>query len=108
MSRGDIILVPFPFTDLSGHKVRPALVLHDERRSEDCIIVFISSLKQKRAGVFDLPVKSSPLNGLKVDSVVKINKIAALQKRIALGKLGALEKSSIATVEKKLRSLFQI
>ncbi|PIP55429.1 MAG: hypothetical protein COX06_03325 [Candidatus Zambryskibacteria bacterium CG22_combo_CG10-13_8_21_14_all_42_17] len=106
MSKGDIILVPFPFTDLSGQKVRPALVLHVEEKGEDCIVAFLSSAKSKRTTYFDLSVVSSNRNGLKVNSVVKINKIATLQKKIALGQLGRMEPNYIIQINKKLKRLF--
>ncbi len=108
MSKGDVILVPFPFTDLSGQKVRPALILHDNSEGEDCIVVFISSIKQKKIFTFDVKVTLSKQNGLKVDSVIKVNKIATLQKNIVLGKLGTVESGFMADVGKKLRQLFQI
>ncbi len=42
MKRGTIILTPFPFTDLHGSKVRPALIIsNDKRKGEDLIITFI-------------------------------------------------------------------
>lgn len=108
MSKGDIILVPFPFTDLSGHKVRPALVLYDSKAGEDCVLTFISSLKQKRLGVFEVSVSASTRNGLKVDSVVRLEKIATLQKKIMLGKLGTLENPLLAKVNLKLKNLFAL
>jgi len=39
--KGKIVLVPFPFTDLTAAKLRPALVIHESER--DVIIAFISS-----------------------------------------------------------------
>ena len=39
LSRGDVVLVPFPFTDLSGGKVRPALVVN--ALGEDLLVAFI-------------------------------------------------------------------
>jgi len=42
MKKGDIILVPFPFTDLSGSKNRPALVIADSEL--DVTVAFISTI----------------------------------------------------------------
>ena len=45
MKRGTIILTPFPFTDLTKNKVRPALVVSSNKRNDnDVIIAFISSV----------------------------------------------------------------
>ena len=108
MHKGAIILTPFPFTDLSGQKVRPALVLHNQNTGEDCIVAFISSVTRGKTGSYDVPAVPSEHNGLKADSVIKVNKIATLQKKIALGELGILEQSILTEVDKKLKTLFKI
>lgn len=107
MRRGTIVLVPFPFTDLSGHKVRPALILSDSRKGEDCIVAFISSnLKEKESvSVLIAPTHS---NGLKNHSLVVIDKLATLQKKVVLGELGRLESFYLKEVTKKLKVLFRL
>src|SRR3989338_4407879 len=105
MSKGDIILIPFLFTDLSGQKVRPALVLYAEKKSGDCVVAFLSSMRPRRISFFDLPVISSNRNGLKIQSLVKVNKIATLEKKLFLGQLGKLESSYMTQVDNKLRRL---
>ena len=45
-SQGDVVLVPFPFTDLSAIKQRPALVLPPDRSNEvrpDLVVAAITS-----------------------------------------------------------------
>ena len=106
MRKGLVVLVPFPFTDLSGQKVRPALVLHVSK-GEDCIVAFISSAKGRK-GSFDIKMKATILNGLKVDSVLKVDKLATLQRKIVLGELGTAEKHIIASADASLRKLFKL
>ena len=46
VKRGSVVLIRYPFTDLSGAKVRPALVLNPDDllpRLEDVLCLFISS-----------------------------------------------------------------
>jgi mRNA interferase MazF len=107
MLKGKIILIPFPFTNLSGSKVRPAVILSNYKKGEDCLVAFISSLGVKRSE-FDISVKPSSKNGLKTDSVIKADKIATLEKKIILGEIGVLEREYVVKVDEKLKKLFSL
>lgn len=108
MSKGTIVLVPFPFTDLSGNKVRPCVVLYEQKNGEDCIVAFISSVKHPRLGVYELNLKATEANGLKKDSILKLDKLATLQKKIVLGELGTLEPVLVKEMNVKLKKLFAL
>ncbi len=107
MFKGDIVLIPFPFTDMSGQKVRPAIVLYSQDKGEDCIVAFISSKKEKKLGQFDISIKMSQINGLKINSVIRVSKLATLQKKIILGKFGVLELPYLKMIMEKLKLLFK-
>jgi len=111
--RGVIILVPFPFTDLSSVKLRPALVISNPGLSrQDVIVVFISSVRSGRRMSTDLIVtrnsKDFSQTGLKTDSVVKCNKIATLDKQIVLGEIGFLPTYLMAKVEQRLKRVLDL
>jgi mRNA interferase MazF len=84
---GSVVLARFPFTDLSGDKRRPALVVsRDNDRRSDLVVCFITSVP--RAGPDMAPIIASADTGLKVPSVVRFDKIATLDRSIITGKLG--------------------
>ena len=84
---GAVVLARFPFTDLSGDKRRPALVVsRDNDRRADVVVCFITSVP--RSGPDAAPIAPAPGTGLKVLSVVRFDKIATLDKSVVTGKLG--------------------
>jgi len=105
MKKGDIILVPFPFTDLSGSKLRPALVLTDE--GDDVIAAFISTILKEKFNS-DFLVKKSGKNSLKKDSLLKLNKLATLSHDLIKGKIGELSTEELKEIDKKLLELFNL
>jgi mRNA interferase MazF len=84
---GSIVLTRFPFTDLSGDKRRPALVVsRDNDRRFDVIVCFITSVP--RMGPDMAALAALPGTGLKVPSVVRFDKITTLDRSIITGRLG--------------------
>ena len=90
--RGDIVLVPFPFTDLSRQKARPAVVISPQsfnKRLQDVILVAISSQIPRTSDEFELIIeKDTPEfapTGLRVSSVIKTAKLVTMNQ--SLGKL---------------------
>ena len=90
--KGKIVLVHFPFTDLSATKLRPALVIH--AGTEDVIVAFISSRVPPRSAESDLLIAEEnpafPETGLKVASVVRFDKIATLSRDLLEGEIGEI------------------
>ena len=91
LKRGDIVLVPFPFTDLSKEKVRPAVVISVEN-DIDVSVAFISSMIPQESTATDFVLSESnpdfSVAGLKRSSVFKMNKVITLERSKILRRLG--------------------
>lgn len=96
MKKGDLVFVDFPFTDLSGKKKRPALVLAFD--AVDVTLAFITT-KLFQAQPPDVMLTPSAQNGLKLPSVIRTSKFATLKLTLIQGKLGELTPAEIAAVD---------
>jgi mRNA interferase MazF len=105
MQKGDIVLIAFPFTDLSGSKLRPAIVLI--KSSLDLTVCFISSQIQWQEDS-DILIEPSPLNGLKYKSLIRTSKIATIDKSLAKGLLGQLNSDEMDSLDFNLIQLLQL
>ena len=92
---GAIVLARFPFTDPSGSKRRPPLVVsRDNERRSDVVVCFITSVL--RSGPDMASIDASDKTGLKVPSVVRFDKLATLEKGVISGKLGSASPAWLA------------
>ena len=108
MTRGEIVLVPFPFTDLTAMKQRPAVVVSRSGASgRDVILAFVTSdLRYRRAPAALLIDSSHPeftRTGLKTPSVVRLDKLVTLEQSLVLGLMGELPGDLVADVDARLR-----
>ncbi|HEY0834173.1 MAG TPA: type II toxin-antitoxin system PemK/MazF family toxin [Azospirillum sp.] len=89
---GSIVFTRFPFTDLTGGKLRPALVVSRENdRRADVVLAFVTSNTSIASSPDARPIAPTEANGLKVPSVVRFDKLVTLEKRVVSGRLGQAE-----------------
>lgn len=105
MAKSDIVLITFPFTDLSGSKLRPAVVLVDT--PTDITVCFITTqIGWKEAT--DILLQPSLSNGLRKTSLIRTSKIATLDRGLAKGLLGGLSDEETSELNRKLKILLQL
>ena len=102
MPKGDIVLIPFPFTDLNGNKLRPALILIET--GLDLTVSFITTQLQWQEST-DILLNPDNYNGIKKSSIIRLSKIATIDRSLALGKIGNINPNSLPELNKKLKVL---
>ncbi len=105
MTKGDIVLITFPFTDLTGQKLRPAIVLANTNL--DITVCFITTQIQQQENT-DIELIPTSINGIRKQSIVRTSKIATLDKKLAKGLLGRLTMNEISELNSKLKKLLDL
>ena len=108
--KGKIVLVPFPFTDLTSKKLRPALVLYEGKN--DIIVAFISSKIPSEPSKTDIVIekknKEFPNTGLKVPSVIRLDKVATILKDLIVGEIGYVGTDLKKEINYKIAEVYKI
>jgi len=96
MKTGDVILIPFPFADFKTTKVRPAVVITETAdRYKDLVISAISSVVPDSLNKNEILVNPSKTNNLRVQSVIKVDRIVTLKQEEKIANLGKLSSSEL-------------
>jgi len=105
MPKGDIVLIPFPFTNLAGTKLRPALILIEN--TLDVTVSFITTQLQWLEPT-DILLQPQLKNGIKKPSLVRLSKIATVDKSLIVGTIGSINQAQLTEVNHNLKILLQI
>lgn len=106
--RGDVVLIPFPYTDLSATKTRPALIVssaaYNSHRS-DVLLAYVSSQVNKADAVLDYLLQDWSSAALPKPSFVR-PKIAAIEASLIVRVIGQISIRDMNEVESRLRIAF--
>jgi len=106
-SFGDVVLVPFPFTDQTAAKKRPAIIVSSEayhRDRRDVILVAVTSQARPGSGFGESPVEGWKDAGLLKPSVVKPI-LATVDRDLIVRKLGTLRDDDRRAVQRTLSAI---
>lgn len=102
--RGDVVLVPMDFTDRSGSKLRPAVVVSGEdynRSTPDVLVASVTGNLRAIPHPGDHPVAKWETAGLLRPSLAQ-TKLATVEASIIRRKLGELDRSDLAALSRGL------
>ena len=107
IAEGQIVLFRFTQTDQTGGKFRPALVIRQlPGQYDDWLICMVSSQFHQQIPDFDEVISLNDSDfqdsGLKSPSLIRISRLAVVEGRILLGKLGQIDIKRLSRIKEKL------
>jgi mRNA interferase MazF len=111
MTRGKVVLIPFPFDDMTATKVRPVVCLTEPLGEHRHVVVaFMTSRAPTERMASDLLINpDEPAmkgTGLRVVSTLRLHRLLTISTSLISRELGALPSTLMATCQDRLRSLF--
>jgi mRNA-degrading endonuclease toxin of MazEF toxin-antitoxin module len=102
--RGEVVLLPFPFSDLSASKVRPAIVLSTsayQQSEPDLLVAAVTSQVSAAQGPFDYVLADWQSAGLRFPSALK-PVLATIDPSRVLHSVGSLSAADLHEVDARL------
>ncbi len=104
--KGDVVVIPFPFSDLSDSKKRPALIVA-KLKGDNVILCQITSKKRIDDYNIDLKSKDFSIGGLPLDSNIRPDMLFTGHTRTIIRIAGSLNKTKTLEVIKKIKEIIE-
>jgi mRNA interferase MazF len=111
--KNKVVLVPFPFDDLSSSKVRPAACLTEPiGRHDHVVLAFITSRLPENPELSDVILRRNEegfeATGLRVSSAIRLHRLMTVTTELVRRELGELSPKQQEEVNQKLHKLFEL
>ena len=109
INQKEIVLLPFPFSDLKRKRVRPALVVSNNdlnKKSEDCIMVPLTTIIKDEP--YSVIIKQEDLSSGKLlkSSRIRTDKIFSVKKDLITMKIGVINNRVLEKVKIEIKKMF--
>lgn len=106
--QGDIVLIPFPFTDQSGSKKRPALVISGSRMNNTADVILVQITKVQHSDNYSIALTAKDLTfPLKFVSEIRCNKILVAEQTLIVHQISRVSQKIINQVVDKINDIFK-
>lgn len=110
IEQGDLLLVPFPFSDQSGRKVRPVIVISNKEFNEysgDILVVGVTSNISKDKYTIGLINNDLETGKLITPCCIKVENILRLDKELIIKNIGKVKRSKLSDIINKLNEIIK-
>jgi mRNA interferase MazF len=114
VSRGEIVLVDYPFSDRTGSKVRPALIVQTDslnQRIDDTILAAISRSTHRASPTqlfIDIATPEGALTGLRQNSMIQCENLLTYDQQFIFKAIGRLSLPMLQQVNDCLREALEL
>ena len=108
INQRDLLLVPFPFSDQSGRKVRPVIVISNNEfneNSNDVLVMGVTSNISKDKYTVPLSGKDLEEGKLITKCCIKIENTLKIDKEFILKKIGKIKKEKLKKIQEILTGI---
>ena len=105
----DIVLLPYPFTDLEGTKVKPAIIISNDsfnKKSDDCVMIPLTTVIKDEP--YSILITQEDLSSGKLlkPSRVRVDKIFTVEKRLVIMEIGTINNATFEKIRSELAKVF--
>lgn len=114
VSRGDVVLVDYPFSDRTGSKVRPALVVQADtlnHRITDTVLAAISRSTHRASAeqlLIEISTPDGARSGLRQNSMVQCENLLTFDQRWIITKIGELSGPLMQQINECLKAALDL
>jgi len=101
----NIVLLPYPFTDLEGTKVRPAIVISNDnlnKKSDDCIMVPLTTVIKDEPYSIIITQENLSSGKLLKPSRVRADKIFTVEKKLVMMEIGTINDTTFKRIKSEI------
>jgi len=111
IEQGDLLLVPFPFSDQSGRKVRPVIVVSNNefnKHSEDVIVVRVTTNFSKDRHTLNFNNSDLKNGKLVTNCFIKVENILRIDSGLIIKKIGEVKKEKLTDISNLVVEIIKV
>jgi mRNA interferase MazF len=107
-SKGDIVIIPVPFTDNKGYKLRPAIVISNDTVHQTGDIMIVQITSKLKPDKLSITITNDDVTvALPVKSYIRVHKIFVIEQRLIKGKVSSLKISKYEELIQRINQIIE-